>query len=205
MRNALIFSNKRIATITFIGSGIMVFAMLHHPHGVSNDPFEIALMKWVHASMMLLLILNTLGPIRISHIVAANGQDMTLGLLFYYLGLGSFLIATTMSGFVQTSLIELYKLDSEEFSELSQFTTILNQVFAKLGVISFGASGICLFLTMISRPGLSRLLAITSAIVGSVLVITILAGVYLSVTTMTLLVILIIIWHWSIAAWLLKS
>ena len=188
-----------------ISACVMIFAMLHHPHGVSDNRFQITVMKWVHASLMFLLIFNTLGLVRLRHVVAANSQDMALGFVFYYVGLGSFLIATLASGFVQTSLIEFYKIDTQAFSNLSSFATILNQAFAKLGTISFGASGVFLFPAMNCKAGTLRLVGITGAIVGMVLVISIMTGVYLSVTTMTLLSILIIIWHCSIAVWLLNN
>ena len=205
MQKSNILTNRHIGILILIESFLMVFAMLHHPQGVSNDPYQIGLAKWVHGSLIFMLIFNAFGMVRLSNTFRAKGRDTALGILFYQVGLGGFLVATMVSGFVQTSLIEFYYTDLELFSSLSKFAAIFNQAFAKLGVISFGAAGVLLFPVLIPEKGMSRLVAITGGIVGSILIISMLSGVNLSVMNMTLLTVLIVVWHCSIGLWFLKN
>jgi len=205
MQHSNFLTNRRISTLILIGALLTVCAMLMHPHGISDKASQIHLMRWVHASLMLILLLNTLGMIQLIDALGRIESEFSLVLIFYYLGVASFLFAALISGFVQTSLIEFYPLDSEAFSNLNKFAVLFNQALAKLGVSTFGAAAVLLFLSLYSSNGTLRLVAITSGVVGVALIVSMLSGLNLSITTMTILSSLIAIWHCSIALWLLNN
>ena len=199
-----ILTNKRTGTLLLIGAFLTVFTMLQHPQGVSDDGYQNSAIKWVHGGLMLVLVLNASGLACLVGFFKARSRDLHLGMLFYYIGLGSIIGAALVSGFVQTSLVHAFSVDTETFSNFNKFSSIFNQSLAKLGMISFGAAGLCLGPVLIAENGVSRLVGITGCVVGIVLILSILNGFYLSVLNMTILAIFVAIWHVAIAIWLIK-
>ena len=195
-----ILTDKRVGTLMLVSGFVMVFAMLHHPENAAESTAA----RWVHGVLMLLLVFNAFGVGRLVEFLKAGGRDTSLAMLFYYIGLGSMIAATLLSGFVQTSLPQFFSPDAEIYSELSKFSAILNQAFAKLGVVSFGAAGVFFLPALIIDKGVMRLVGIVGGMVGLALVVSMLAGLYLSVFSMTILTILIVLWHCLIAVWLIK-
>jgi len=198
-------TNRNIGALMLAAGFAIMFAMMHHPEGGSNDPAQLATAKWVHGSLIALLIFNTYGLGRLTDILGEQGHDTKLAMLFYHTGLFAFIGATLISGFLQTSLIVSFSAQPDMAHDLSKFAAMLNQALSKLGVISFGAAGLCLAPALIKNKGLTRWVGIIGGVAGLVMVIAILSGVYLSVTTMTAVTALIVIWHAAIGYWLLKN
>ena len=188
-----------------VGALLTVFAMLHHPEGVAQNPTYKNVAKWVHGSLIFFLIFNTYGLIRFSNTHAIKGLDIKLGLLFYYVGIGAFIVAALVSGFIQTSLASAYGENAEAISNFNKFASLFNQALAKLGVVSFGATGVFFAPVLIIEKGAPRLVGIIGGIVGVALLTSMLSGFYLSVMTMTILTILIVIWHATIAVFLFNK
>jgi len=184
---------------------LMMFAMLHHPEATSQNTGGNSVMKWVHGILIFLLVFNAYGLSLIIENAKANERDANLGMLFYYIGLGSIVFAALVSGFIQTTLPEYFSSDTQSFEIFNRFSAILNQAFAKLGIISFGAAGLFLTPALILDTGTTRFVGIVGGIVGIALIISMLSGLYLSVLSMTVLTILIVIWHVVIAVWLVKN
>ena len=205
MNNELnIFTNKRVGTFMLVSSLLMVFAMLHHPESTSQNSDQDAMTKWVHGVLIFLLVFNAFGMGCLVEFLKAAGRDTNLAMLFYYIGLGSMIGATLLSGFVQTSLPQFFSPDTVMFSDLSKFSAILNQTFAKLGVISFGAAGLFMLPALIADKGITRLVGIVGGIAGLGLIVSMLAGFYLTVLIMTILTVFIALWHIMIGVWLVK-
>lgn len=203
MKETSYFTNKRIGTLMLIGSLLAILLMLLHPHG-AGDPSQNNHLKWVHGSLIFLLIFNAYG---VNHFVdsLSNNNDIKLSLLCYYIGLGGFIIGAMIDGYVLSNLTNFQQTDPALYSNLTKFTLIFNQAFAKLGVISFGAAGLFLFPFINADNKLTRIVSITGCAAGVILVITMLTGMYLTITTMTILTVLIMIWHSTIGWWLFKS
>lgn len=198
-------TNKLIGILMLAGAFLTVFAMLHHPEGTTQSAAQNSTMKWVHGSLIFLLVFNGYGLDRFTDFHKGKGRDMKLGSLFYFIGLGAFIGATLVSGFIQTSLVPFYGADTESFSNFNHLAAIFNQALAKLGVVTFGAAGIALAPALIAERGTARLVGIVGGIVGTILIVSILSEQYLSVLFMTILTVLIVIWHAAIAYWLLKN
>lgn len=205
MKKTNYFTNKRIGYLMLMAVLLTVIFMLLHPESLESDSSHNRLLQWVHGSLMLLLIINTYGYTRFADSVSNLSADIDLSQLFYYVGVAGFIVAATLDGFVLSSLVTLQNSSSELFSELTKFTLIINQAFAKLGAISFGAAGIFLFPIIQSANKLASCVAITACIVGAMVVIAMLSGLYLNVLTMTIITALIMIWHALIAWWLINN
>lgn len=190
--------------LMLLSTCLMMLAMLLHPHGMPNNTSQQIAMKWVHGGLIFLMIFNAFGLGRLVGFYKAHGQEMSLASLFYYIGLGSFIAAALVSGFVQTALLESFAANTQTLSDLNKFSAILNQALAKLGVISFGASGIFFSPVLVKNKSMSLCLGVIGFVVGITLIVSILTGLYLTVLTMTMVTILIIIWHIGIACWLIK-
>jgi len=122
----------------------MIFAMLHHPQGTSENIGQNITMKWVHGVLIFLMVFNAYGLNRLVNHLKDKGGDTNLAMIFYYIGLGSIVIAALISGFVQTSLPDHFPSEAGTFSDFNRYSAILNQAFAQLGIISFGAAGVFL-------------------------------------------------------------
>lgn len=199
-----LLTHKRIGAFMLGSTLLMIFAMLHHPQGTSQNIGQNSVMKWVHGVLIFLLVFNAYGLSRLVNHLNDKDRDTNLAMIFYYIGLGSIIMAALVSGFIQTSLPDYFSNEAGTFSDFNRYSAILNQAFAKLGIISFGAAGVFLTPSLIGDKGVSRLLGIVGCTVGIVLIFAMISGIYLSVLSMTLLTVLIVIWHIFIAVWLLK-
>lgn len=188
-----------------ISNVLIIFTMLLHPNGLSGAPDQNTMMKWVHGTLIVLLILNAFGFGVVISFIKAKRRDTNLCLLFYYVGLGSIILAALISGFVQTSLEQSFSDDREALLIFNKFSWIVNQSLSKLGLVSYGAAGLLLVpITAWAERGL-RLVGLVSGLVGSILVVSILIGAQLSVSNMTMLSIFIVLWHAAIGVYLIKG
>ena len=197
--------NRHIGILMIISDILMILAMSLHPQGVSQDTYQTTIMKWVHGTLIFLLVFNAFGLERLVEHLKSNDQDTSLGMMFYYVGLGSFIGAALVSGFVQTSLAYNLSADTEIFLSLNRFSSILNQALARLGIISFGTAVLFLSTALIRDGRISRFLAAVSFFVGASLIVSIFSVFSLSVFTMTLFAVLIAMWHVAIGFWLTKN
>ena len=197
--------NRHIGILMIISAILMILAMSLHPQGVSQDTYQTTIMKWVHGTLIFLLVFNAFGLERLVEHLKSNDQDTNLGMMFYYVGLGSFIGAALVSGFVQTSLAYNLSADTEIFLSLNRFSSILNQALARLGIISFGTAVLFLSTALIRDGRISRFLAAVSFFVGASLIVSIFSVFSLSVFTMTLFAVLIAMWHVAIGFWLTKN
>lgn len=199
-----ILTNKRVGRLMFLSAILMMLAILHHPHGAPDNATQELTMKWVHGCLIFLMVFNAFGLGRLIDFFKARGNEVSLGLLFYYMGLSSFIAAALVSGFVQTALLESFSSNAQALLVFNKFSSIVNQALAKLGVMSFGASGIFYSPVLVKNRGVSLWVGAIGCVVGITLILSALAGLYLSVLIMTILTLLIIIWHVAIACWLIK-
>lgn len=204
MQKLNFFTNSRIGILMVMSAVLSIGLMLLHPETVEHDPTQNNLFKWVHGIMIFLLIINAYGLGRFSAGFYDISDDTKLGLLFNYIGLGAMIAAVT-SGFVQTSLIESLQSEPELFSSLNKLTLMTNQAYAKLGVIAYGAAGVFLLPIMKTENTFARLITLIGGVIGIILISTVLSGTYLNVTTMTILTVLIMVWHGLIGLWLANN
>lgn len=201
-------SNRWLGTL-LLGTGVsMIAVMLHHPDGVNADEATTGTMRWVHGSLMFMIILNSYAVLRFADRVKSRECDLMLGSIFYWIGIAAFLGGALVSGFAQSSVFDLYDqevLTRDAFETLNLLAAILNQSLISLGLLSFGASGLIWAIPLISSDSSTKFVGGTSFIVGACLITFPLLGSALSVFTLTALTGLIVLWHGSIAIWFLQN
>ncbi len=207
-KSTIITNNRFLGIAMFCVAFVIVFAMLHHPEGNYDPSSEDPKMQWVHGILIFLVILNTYAVGHFLTQIEEARREMKLGNIFYNVGVGAFIGAALISGFVQTELAEIYQYqgtDQKLYRTLNQYASIENQSFAKLGIMAYGAAGIFWFLPMFKLGGSIRCVGFCGLCAGIGLGASVLTGITLSVLSMTILTIVIVMWHCSIAIWLLKN
>jgi len=67
--------NRHIGILMIISAILMILAMSLHPQGVSQDTYQTTIMKWVHGTLIFLLVFNAFGLGRLVEHLKSNDQD----------------------------------------------------------------------------------------------------------------------------------
>jgi hypothetical protein len=199
-RSSLSMSNAWVGALIIIFAIISVFAMMHHPHEALFDGRENKRLQVTHGVLIFTMTFFAFGMDRFTTIMAHQKIDSKLGMLFYYIGLGSMIGAAIISGYLQPALTEAFAANAEAYVDQKRFAAALNQVLASVSICFFGAAGVFLCPGLILSSGKLRLVGLLSLIVGITMIAAMLLGTYLNVFAMTALTVAFVIWHAGIAA-----
>lgn len=189
-----ITSDRTSAGILFVSSFLIIFAMLHHPHGQGETLEELkthmhsqqVLNQWVHGGAIALLALSFAA---FSCLFTRLGHDRILNrlaILSFALGTIAMTAAATISGFIAPSLISRIHQPSEvETQTISWILAALrdgNRAFDEIGVASYSL-GIGLFaICLLTKSNRNRVIGS----LGLFLSITALAGLWTGHTGATI-------------------
>lgn len=204
--------NRIVAAALALLSLLSIFAMLHHP-SVSASHVNEQIAEMNHEAKLNALIHGTLiaFTIAISLCLCVYAQlrrfsriTILFGIICYWLGTLAMITAAIINGFVAAHLASQYIGASTEqlaiYQGVSRLAWLLNQYFAEFGAIAWCAAMIWWGVDMLKQSKPIKVIGMISMTAATAIIVAMLtSSLSLSVSGMTMVLIIISLWHLVIA------
>lgn len=183
-----------------------LFAMLHHPDGIASSSGGVAtpsvndmrMLRIMHGGMIAGLVFAQFAMSFFWIPLNRRGSLGRLGKLTLSIGTLAFIVAAIFSGFVLPTFLTDSLNDNaknyDSYRATIQLSFVVNQVFGRLGTVSFGVTALISAVLVLRGSVISKAICISAALSGICLIFLAFMANGLDVKSMTLATTCICVW-----------